>query len=791
TEAALRESEERFRQMAETIQDVFWITDFRVPQILYVSPAYEKIWGRSREEVYGNYTTWLETIHPEDRAKTQATALRCQHSDVVINEYRIVRPDGEIRWICDRGFALRDEAGHIYRVVGIAQDITDRKRVEKALRESVDRLNLALAASYMGDWSWDAATDVVIFSERAAEIFGIPSGPYMTWTQMRELLHEYDRDRARVMVEQAIRERGDYDTEYRVIRPDGVQCWVCAKGRAQYDASGQVLGMFGVVQDITDRKYAEQALQESEAIARARADELEAFMHITPVALWIAHDPNCHHMSANQTAYDLMRTAPGSVATATPADGSYPLPFKQRRNGQEVAPHDLPMQRAARTGQEVKDELEFVFEDGTVRFIYGNAVPLRNEIGDVRGVIGAFVDITERKQAEREREQLLARERTAREEAQAANQIKDEFLAVLSHELRSPLNPILGWTKLLQTRKFDEQATQRALSTIERNAKLQTQLIDDLLDVSRILRGKIDLKVYPVNLAGVIDAALETVRLAAEAKGIEIQTRLAPDVGQVSGDAGRLQQVVLNLVSNAVKFTPSGGRVEIRLERVGRDAQIQVIDTGKGIKPEFLPHVFEYFRQEDGKTTRNFGGLGLGLAIVRHLVELHGGTVQAESPGEGQGATFAVRLPLIAIAKEITQDDTPPIATSRLNRLQILVVDDVADMRELLATILEHYGATVRVAASAAEALIAIEQFKPDLLISDIGMSDIDGYMLLRQVRQLPPERGGLVPAIALTAYASEFDYQQALTAGFQKHIPKPVEPEELVKAITALLVEK
>jgi CheY-like chemotaxis protein len=311
------------------------------------------------------------------------------------------------------------------------------------------------------------------------------------------------------------------------------------------------------------------------------------------------------------------------------------------------------------------------------------------------------------------------------------------------------------------------------------------------LDVSRILRGKIDLKVYPVNLVAVIDAALETVRLAAEAKGIEIQTRLAPDVGQVSGDAGRLQQVVLNLVSNAVKFTPSGGRVEIRLERVGRDAQIQVIDTGKGIKPEFLPHVFEYFRQEDGKTTRNFGGLGLGLAIVRHLVELHGGTVQAESPGEGQGATFAVRLPLIAIAKEITQDDTPPIATSRLNRLQILVVDDVADMRELLATILEHYGATVRVAASAAEALIAIEQFKPDLLISDIGMSDIDGYMLLRQVRQLPPERGGLVPAIALTAYASEFDYQQALTAGFQKHIPKPVEPEELVKAITALLVEK
>jgi len=575
------------------------------------------------------------------------------------------------------------------------------------------------------------------------------------------------------------------------MRPDGAQCWVDAKGRAQYDASGQVLGMFGVVQDITERKHAEQALQESEAIARARADELEALMQITPVAIWIAHDPNCHYMSANKTAYDLMRAAPGSVTTATPADGSYPLQFKQHRNGQEVAPHDLPMQRAARTGQEIQDELEFVFEDGTVRFIYGKAVPLRNETGDVRGVIGAFVDITERKHSEREREQLLAGERAARQEAQAANRIKDEFLAVLSHELRSPLNPILGWTKLLQTRKFDEQATQQALLTIERNAKLQTQLIDDLLDVSRILRGKMDLNVYPVNLVAVIDAASETVRLAAEAKGIEIQKRLAPDVGQVSGDSNRLQQVVWNLVSNAVKFTPSGGRVEIHLERVDGYAQIQVKDTGKGIKSEFLPHVFEYFRQEDGKTTRTFGGLGLGLAIVRHLVELHGGTVQAESPGEGQGATFAVRLPLIAIAKEIAQDDTPSIATSPLNQLQILVVDDIADMRDLLVMILEHYGATVRVAASAAEALIAIEQFKPDLLISDIGMSDIDGYMLLRQVRQLPSERGGLVPAIALTAYASEFDQQQALTAGFQKHISKPVEPEELVKAITALLVEK
>ncbi|MGA7933024.1 MAG: PAS domain S-box protein [Kovacikia sp.] len=415
------------------------------------------------------------------------------------------------------------------------------------------------------------------------------------------------------------------------------------------------------------------------------------------------------------------------------------------------------------------------------------------------------------------RAQLYEAEQQAKADAEQANRIKDEFLAVLSHELRTPLNPILGWARLLQTRQFDESGTKRALETIERNAKLQTQLIDDLLDVSRILRGKMVLNMGPVSLVSVIDAALETVWLAAEAKGIEILKVVLGDVVFVSGDASRLQQVVWNLLSNAVKFTPQGGKIEIRLEQVGNEsvdewegrsvnalpsrhppirsyAQIQVRDTGKGITPEFIPHVFEYFRQEDGTTTRRFGGLGLGLAIVRYLTELHGGTVKVESSGEGQGTTFTVRLPLRGRGNgeagergEISHPLTPA-SHSPLRGLRILVVDDEADMRELISTILEQAGAEIKVTTSAIEALDALNSFKPDLLISDIGMPEMDGYELLHQIRQLPLEQKGRIPAIALTAYAGEINQQQALAAGFQQHLAKPVAPEVLVKAIDTLM---
>ncbi|MBD6620449.1 PAS domain S-box protein [Komarekiella sp. 'clone 1'] len=391
------------------------------------------------------------------------------------------------------------------------------------------------------------------------------------------------------------------------------------------------------------------------------------------------------------------------------------------------------------------------------------------------------------------RAQLYEAEQRARNQAETANRIKDEFLAVLSHELRTPLNPILGWAKLLRTRKFDEATVIRALETIERNANLQTQLIEDLLDVSRILRGKLSLNIYAVDLNATIAAALETVRLAAEAKSIEIQMVLSNDVGQVMGDGDRLQQVIWNLVSNAVKFTPPGGRVEVRLEQVDFNAQIQVIDTGKGINPEFLPHVFEYFRQADAKTTRIFGGLGLGLAIVRNLVELHGGTVEVESAGEGQGATFTVKLPVLKSSEsQVMSAESSVLEASNqdslLSGVRILLVDDQPDVRDFFSFALEQFGATVTSVESATEALKALAQLKPDILLSDIGMPIMDGYMLLREIRTWSTEQGGQIPAIALTAYAGEIDYNQAIAAGFQKHVRKPADPFELATAIANLI---
>ncbi|MEA5606329.1 response regulator [Nostoc sp. UHCC 0252] len=451
--------------------------------------------------------------------------------------------------------------------------------------------------------------------------------------------------------------------------------------------------------------------------------------------------------------------------------------------------------------------LEF---QSTERWFAKTIDPVFDGQGNLTGAVFILSDITERKRSSALLQQqnehlnrLMVSLQQQTEQAQQANRIKDEFLAVLSHELRSPLNPILGWARILQTRQQDAAKTQYALETIERNAKLQAQLIEDLLDVSRILQGKLSLNTVPVSLTFTIKAALETVRLAAEAKSIQIQTKFEPNVGQVLGDSGRLQQIVWNLLSNAIKFTSQGGRVEVRLERMkaevkGMDevntcaseyTQITISDTGMGISGDFLPYVFDYFRQADGTTTRRFGGLGLGLAIVRHLVELHGGTVQAASSGEGHGATFIVKFPLIAAAK-LNQDNTAFHNRSdfNLDGLQALLVDDDKDSREFIAFLLEQYGAQVTEAESATEALSSLGRAKFDLLISDIGMPDMDGYALIRQIRKQSPDRGGGIPAIALTAYAGEIDRQVALAAGFQQHISKPIEPEALMQAILTIV---
>lgn len=444
-----------------------------------------------------------------------------------------------------------------------------------------------------------------------------------------------------------------------------------------------------------------------------------------------------------------------------------------------------------------------IAKDGTEWPIDDSAAPIRNEQGEVVGAVLVFRDISERKRMELEREQLLATARAAQKEAEQANRLKDEFLATASHELRTPLTAVVGWSRMLRTGKLDAENSARALEAIERNAVLQTKLIDDLLDVSRIITGKLTLDRRAIEIAHVVSDAVNTVRPAADAKNIKIETSFDAEAGPVLGDANRLQQVVWNLLSNAVKFTPKNGRIEVALQRVNSEVEISVGDSGEGISSEFLPYVFDRFSQGDGKTTRLHSGLGLGLAIVRQLVELHGGTVNAHSDGPGRGATFKLRLPVLSInsvsgsktaANDLTltrarvTDGLSIECPPRLDGVRVLVVDDDSDTRQMLKAVLSECQADVSTAASAAEAIKEIERLKPDVLVSDVGMPEQDGYELIKKVRET--ESAGntaRIPALALTAYAKAEDRVRALASGYQVHLSKPVEPAEFVLVVANL----
>ncbi|WP_009631997.1 response regulator [Synechocystis sp. PCC 7509] len=468
-------------------------------------------------------------------------------------------------------------------------------------------------------------------------------------------------------------------------------------------------------------------------------------------------------------------------------DGSYAM-FVSRLHPEDCDRVLDAINQSVATGAEYNIEFRVVYPNGYIRWALCKGQVFYNQTGQPVRMAGVDLDITPSKQLREEKEVLLLREQAARAEAEAANNSKDEFLAVVSHELRSPLNAILGWARLLRTRELDKETTNKALETIERNTQTQVQLIEDLLDVSRMIRGELQLTITPVRLATVIENTISSMSLTAEAKQIQLEVTLSCDC-QILGDLRRLQQIITNLLTNAIKFTPAGGRIEICLHKYDDQAQIQVIDTGIGISQEFLPHIFDRFRRANSSTERSNDGLGLGLAIASQLTALHGGTITVSSLGVGKGATFSVLLPIfepiINVKPEISPEITPPLP---LADIRILVVDDEIDSLELLAFTLEESGAMIKPVSCASDALEAIAQFEPDILIGDIAMPQVDGYTLLSKIREI--KGVGQIPAIALSAFAKEEDVQKSLEAGFSRHLTKPIEPTELVKAVSEVLIE-
>jgi PAS domain S-box-containing protein len=511
-------------------------------------------------------------------------------------------------------------------------------------------------------------------------------------------------------------------------------------------------------------------------------------MDHSPTASWVTDaDGRIEYCSATYVRSFALPTQ--NVVGLTPAD-LYPPEF--------AAQYVANIRAVAESGRPIEIVESAPRPDGSVGEFIVYKFPLKDGAGRTL-VGGVAVDVTDRRRAQRDRDQLLLAERAARAEAERASRLKDDFLTTLSHELRTPLNAILGWSSLLERGHADPQSLAEGLSAIARNARAQTRLIEDLLDMSRIVSGKLRLNVQAVSLHLVIEAAIEAVKPSADAKGVRLELALDPAAaGPVAGDPHRLQQAVWNLLTNAIKFTPQGGTVRVALAQTGPNLELTVSDTGQGIKPEFLPHVFERFRQADGSTTRRYGGLGIGLALVKDITQLHGGDVQATSPGEGQGATFTLTLP--AATRRQPPDDAaaqPPAAPGpvrpatsdgvSLANLKILVVDDDLDATTLARAVLAERGASVTTAASAIQALEALRRDRPDVLVSDIGMPVHDGYELIRWVRALPAAEGGRTPAVALTAFARSEDRRRALLAGYQSHVVKPVHPAELIAVIATL----
>ena len=872
-EECLRQSEERFRSYFELPLVGIAITS---PEKgwLEVNDKLCDIFGYSRQELMS--MSWAELTHPNDLEADveQFNRVLAGYSEGYSMEKRFVRQDctcihASIAVQCVR----RADSSVDYFVV-LVEEITKRKQAEEQIHtlnakleqrviertaqlETANRLKDELLLSEQAARAeaqaaqqyyrllteaipqlvWTARPDgyVDYYNQRWFEYTGFTEEQSLALEGWQAVLHPEDLDICVNHWYEAVRTGKSYQIEYRLKRVDGVYRWHLGRALPLRD-DGKIVKWFGTCTDIDDQKRAEEAvrfLAEASTLLATSLDYETTLKSLVSLAV---------PYLADYCVIDVLETK-GQIRRLC---SSHTNPEKKDlvRELWQYSPDLSKSEGVAKVMRTGKSSIVFAPSESLLEAIVCDANHLRllRELGVKayatipllvnKRILGTLTFVITESCRPYDADELALAEEVARRaalaidnarlyrEAQEANRMKDEFLAIVSHELRTPINAVLGWATLLRNRKFDAAKTNQALETIERNAKLQTQLIEDILDVSRMIRGQLQLQVRPVHLSAVIDAAIQTVLPAAQTKSVEVEAILEPDLEPVAGDFNRLQQVMWNLVANAIKFTPAGGHVQVRLCRewgMGQGdkgtggqqefgdasssplssqspipfAQIQVSDTGKGISAEFLPYVFDQFRQENSSTTRSHGGLGLGLAIVRHLVELHGGQIYANSAGDGQGATFTVQLPLLGSrehrelkSRGETKISFDPVA---LTGLQVLVVDDEADIRDVITTVLEQYGAGVRAVASVQEALDVLKSWQPDILISDIGMPVADGYALIHQLRAQEAELGKRIPAIALSAYTRQKDRQQALAAGFHKHISKPVEPAQLVAVVAKL----
>jgi len=780
SEAKAREEHERLRVTLSSIGDGAIATDAN-GIVVFINSVAAELTGWNEEGVGRPLEEVFKVVNEQTRSSVENPALRSMRAGNIVglaNHSLLIAKNGFEIPIDDSGAAIKDSEGNIVGSVLIFRDITERKRVEKerALHAAIVESSEDAIISKNFDGiieTWNAAAERM-FGYSATEAIGQP----ITLIVPPDRLEE----------EQVILERihaGQRIESFETVRlsKSGKPIDLSVTISPVRDAAGQIIGASKSARDITERKRVEEALLQHRELLRVTLSSIGDAVITTDMDGLITF---------------LNPVAAGLTGWSEEEAKGRPLELIFNIVNEQTHKHvENPAVRAIKEGVifGLANHTLLIAKDGSEIPIDDSGAPIKDVDGRILGAVLVFRDITDRKLVEDERGNLLEREKAARELAEAALRARDEFVAIVSHELRSPLNAILGWASILRGSTSSNEETDRRLEIIERNARAQVQIIDDLLDISRVMTGKLKLNRRTVEPSEIIESAIDSIRPAADAKSIQLRVQLASSGSVVSGDPSRLQQIVWNLLSNAVKFTPRGGRVTVKLENVGPDLIISVSDSGEGITPEFLPYVFDRFTQATTTTERKYGGLGLGLAIVRHLVELHGGTVHAESPGDEGGATFTVTLPIRMSQEPLDNLQTTTFPHSAiplsqdiaLGGLRVMIIEDNDEMREMTRVMLTQRSAEVRCCASAAEAYEQLQHWQPDIIICDIGMPEEDGYSFIRRVRSLERQNGWNIPAVALTGYARTEDRTRALAAGFQMHVSKPVEATELLLVIASL----